>query len=226
MPVVPPDPALTGRWRRTLLIRPDGTDDTTTAVTWLQAGTRYVDLRIPADPGIAADGFAGRIRADGTWTCWDRLVDLQPTALPDAGRLEADGPDALVETGRHEAYREHWVREGDRAPAIALELKDAVTGDPAVLVRVGHSVGWARGGPDPEVAVGEVGADGGVVPTAASRPGRRAAGLALAWDGPDLLTASAVEDSPTTRWRVTAGEGPVAALAVPHIAPSRKVRFA
>jgi glutamine synthetase len=99
VPVVPPDPLLTGSWRRTLLVRPDGSTDATSSVTWLQAGAYYVDLRLPAGlprpapgpvtglpaadlPALATvEGFAGRLRADGPWTCWDRAVDLHPPAL-------------------------------------------------------------------------------------------------------------------------------------------------
>ncbi|MGY1616953.1 hypothetical protein ACI797_09435 [Geodermatophilus sp. SYSU D00691] len=213
MPVVPPDPALRGRWQRTLLIRPDGTCDTSAAVTWLQAGSYYVDLRLPVDP-TATEGFAGRLRADGRWTCWERVVDLRPGPTPDEGLLEPDGPDALVETGRHEAYVERWARRtGPDLPCCAVELRDTATGAPAVLVRVGDDVAWAT---DAEVALGTVGADGAVVRTASSRPARAVASLDLVADGAGLreITTDPAGTPLLRRWSVVATEGSAAALPV------------
>ncbi|MGY1604747.1 hypothetical protein [Geodermatophilus sp. SYSU D00815] len=231
MPVVPPDPALRGRWQRTLLIRPDGTCDTTSTVTWLQAGSYYVDLRLPLDPA-RTEGFAGRVRADGPWTCWDRVVDLRPSGGPDEGRLEADGPDALVETGRHEAYVEHWARRaGPAVTCCAVELRDAATGAPAVLVRVGDDVAWARGGTAAEVALGTV-ARGGVVLTASSLPSRAGAPLELVADGAGLREiATGPDGTPLLRrWHVVATEGAAAALPVrrprPVVRTAREVRTA
>ena len=39
---------LNGAWRRSLLERGDGTVDTDSDVLWLQAGSAFVDLRLPA----------------------------------------------------------------------------------------------------------------------------------------------------------------------------------
>jgi hypothetical protein len=39
---------LVGLWRRSLIRLPDGTEDRTTEVHWLQGMSRYVDLRQPA----------------------------------------------------------------------------------------------------------------------------------------------------------------------------------
>jgi allophanate hydrolase len=270
VPVVPPDPSLTGHWRRTLLVRPDGSTDTGTSVSWLQAGAYYVDLRLPAGPArsapaapppaellarAAVEGFAGRVRADGGWTCWERTVDLQPPApCPDEGRLEPQGA-GLVETGRHERYVEHWARwSGPDEDFCAVELRDEATGAPAVLLRVGDDVGWARGRPAPlpaggtladlvaggdpaavraafdaEVALGTVTPDGGVVRTASSLPFRAGEPLDLAADGAGLRGADTAPDgSPVVRrWRVVATEGTPALLPVrrPHPAP-REVRSA
>ncbi|WP_433295434.1 hypothetical protein ACQPZQ_13205 [Pseudonocardia sp. CA-142604] len=169
MHLVPPDPRLTGHWRRSLLATPDGRRDTTTRVSWLQAGELYVDLRIPAagpelrgarrlgdlDRGRAIavariEGFAGRLVADGGWARWERLVDIQPpTASPDEGRLAAEhggAVDTMVETGRDGSYVEHWQRVGGPGGApVAVLLSEATTGACAVLVRVGEDIGWARG---------------------------------------------------------------------------------
>jgi hypothetical protein len=230
VPVVPPDPRLTGRWRRTLLVRSDGSTDRTTSVTWLQADTFYVDLRLPVD-GAAREGFAGRVRADGPWTCWDRLVDLHPpAATPDEGRLDPDAA-GLVETGRHDPYVEHWLREtGPRLPCCAVELIEATTGDPAVLVRVGDDVGWARGrtGPDAEVSLGVVGADGAVTLTSSSRPGRAGTPLDLVADGAGLRESGTGPDGTPVlrRWHVVATEGAAALLPVRSSTPPDRPREA
>ncbi len=133
--LVPPDPRLPGLWRRSLLVRPDGSRDTTTEVRWLQAGSLYVDDR----------GFAGRLEPDGPWTCWRRDVDLLPPGPADEGRLVLDGDgDVLVETGRHEDYTEHWHREPFAASPVAGVLLRDPAGAHAVLVRVGPHLGLGR----------------------------------------------------------------------------------
>jgi hypothetical protein len=259
VPVFPPDDRLVGRWRRTVLVAPDGTEDRTTSVVWLQAGTRYVDLRIPAGApttaapvaGLSAgelsalatvEGFAGRLRADGDWTCWDRSVDLQPAApAPDEGALEPDG-DELVETGRHVAYVERWRRApGDAGPVCAADLEDVDTGAVAVLVRVGTDVGWARGRVgdlpaggtladvvatasrdrllaafDTEVALGVVAPDGRVLVTASSLPARTGTEFRLTADGDRLQSLDPAPDGTPVRrrWRIRAVEGDPAALPV------------
>ncbi|QYN39443.1 hypothetical protein K1T35_20915 [Pseudonocardia sp. DSM 110487] len=165
MELVPPDPRLTGLWRRSLLLTADGDADTTTDVTWLQAGELYVDLRLPGsvrvpphvrclrdiDPATAGvlagiEGFAGRLGADGPWARWERLVDLQPwSATPDEGRLAAENGH-VVETGRHVRYVEHWHRvPGNSGPVAGLLLRETSTRAIGVLVRVGRNFAWARG---------------------------------------------------------------------------------
>jgi hypothetical protein len=258
VPVIVPDLRLVGRWHRVLLVRPDGSEDRTSSVTWLQAGTRYVDLRLPAGlppaaasvadldaDGLAAlatvEGFAGQLRADGPYTCWDRAVDLQPAApAPDEGRLDPDG-DELVEVGRHVDYVERWRRAPgeDLHPVCAAELEDVDTGAVALLVRVGSDVAWARGRAadlpaggtladvvataaradvlaafDTEVALGAVRPGGGVRLTASSLPGRAGAVLDLAADGSLLHGLDTTpEGTPVRRrWRVRAVEGDPAAL--------------
>lgn len=133
-----------GLWRRTLLIEADGSRDTDTAVTWLQAGSAYVDSR----------GFGGELTQRGTVFIWRRDVELEPSGpLPDEGEMHWDG-ETLVETGVHEDYVEHWVRDaGSTAPHGGLFLRTP-DGDRAVLVRVGPTFGWLGGG---EVAIDTVG---------------------------------------------------------------------
>ena len=125
-----------GLWRRTLLVNVDGSQDTGTDVTWLQGPTAYVDSR----------GFAGTLGVDGDVFHWHRDIDLQPPGeFPDAGAMHWDG-DTLVETGVHEHYVEHWVRDhGPRTPCGATFVRSA-DGAPGLLVRVGALFGWAGGG--------------------------------------------------------------------------------
>jgi hypothetical protein len=131
----------TGLWRRTLLIETDGTRDTDTNVLWLQGLSLFVDVR---GPGA---GFAGRLDQRLDVFEWTRLVDLQPSGLPDAGRMSWDG-DTLVEVGVHADYTEHWEREaGQVDPCWGLLLSTAV------LIRVGNRFGWAC---ETAVSIGEI----------------------------------------------------------------------
>ncbi|MFG2027953.1 hypothetical protein [Streptomyces sp. NPDC048825] len=108
--------ALVGVWQRALLVRPDGTRDAETNVTWVQGSSLYGDLRQP--PGYprhrgvlglhhlgqdhllslaAQEAFAGELQyGDGLFT-WHREIDFQPPGpFPDVGSLNtADG--ALVD---------------------------------------------------------------------------------------------------------------------------------
>jgi hypothetical protein len=179
---------LNGAWRRSLLDRGDGTVDTDSDVLWLQAGSAFVDLRLPtsmpppravrclreADRDLLmalarADGFAGELTGQGDRFCWQHEVDLHPADAgegPDAGLLSWSGS-TLVETGIHAVYTEHWHREaGAPDPVASLLLRQPETGATAVLVRCGARVGWARAravsvpaGPDGLVAAIEAAAD-------------------------------------------------------------------
>jgi hypothetical protein len=134
----------TGLWRRSLLVDADGSRDTGTGVVWLQGVTAYVDSR----------GFAGRLHQSGNVFEWHRDVDLAPPgSLPDEGRMHWERG-TLVETGVHENYVEHWVREEAQAgPCWGLFLTAHEFGD-GLLVYVGESFGWAGGD---SVVVGSVG---------------------------------------------------------------------
>ncbi|GAB3587076.1 hypothetical protein [Acetobacter peroxydans] len=121
---------LQGLWTRSLIAWPDGRQDTTTKVVWLQGKAGYIDLRQPVDlPGFASvrclndltwddcralaaqQGFAGTLREDGPAFVWERELDYQPAEpTPDSGFLAWQGA-TLVETGRHQPYVEHWHRE-------------------------------------------------------------------------------------------------------------------
>ncbi len=156
---------LTGLWTRSLLEFPDGQRDTTTSVAWLQAGTRYADLRQPPGlPGFshaaglndlsAEDcaqlatqaGFAGVLRAVGDCVEWVRKIDFQPPGpVKDIGRLFWQG-DILVETGRDVEYLEHWHRDADVLAGnfLALDLLAEEDGRVGYLVVAGGHFIYAR----------------------------------------------------------------------------------
>ncbi|BBZ07080.1 hypothetical protein MDOR_12490 [Mycolicibacterium doricum] len=119
-------------WRRTLLIEADGSRDTGTDVLWLQGISAYVDSR----------GFAGELLRSGDVFEWRRDIDIEPPQPgPDVGTMRWDG-DTLVETGMHDDYVEHWVRDpGPATPCWALTLRSPRGG--ALLLRVGAMFGWA-----------------------------------------------------------------------------------
>ena len=121
-----------GLWHRVLLVDAHGRHDTGTGVRWLQGPTGYVDSR----------GFAGILAQTGDVFTWRRDVDVAPSATVDAGRMHWEGG-VLVETGVHEDYREHWVREYGPAQPAGAVLLSAEPGRRAVGVRVGDLVGWA-----------------------------------------------------------------------------------
>ncbi|MCV7364467.1 hypothetical protein [Mycolicibacterium neworleansense] len=133
-----------GLWRRTLLIEADGSCDTEAGVTWLQAGSAYVDSR----------GFGGELIQRGTVFSWRRDIELEPSGpTPDEGEMRWDG-ETLIETGVHEDYVEHWLRDpGPTVPHGGLFLR-ATDGSRAVLVRVGPDFGWLDGD---EVVIDTVG---------------------------------------------------------------------
>jgi len=122
-----------GVWRRTLLETPDGSD-TTTWVHWLQTARWHADLRVPAAADVDRSSIALDLmsraqhlalgRQQGFFGCteiepqvprdvciWHRRLDLQPPGLtPDAGWMEFQADDRVVETGVHGVYREVWER--------------------------------------------------------------------------------------------------------------------
>jgi hypothetical protein len=153
-----------GMWRRTLIIHADGTRDTTTQVRWLQGPTLFVDLRQCAtlpdflqlrglhdlsleDCAALAlqQGFAGRLGFDGDCFEWLRLIDFQPRAGSDAGRLWWE-QEVLMESGRDVPYVEHWLRDPTvvTRPLAALRLRDTQTGVAALVVQVGTVFMFAR----------------------------------------------------------------------------------
>ncbi|HEY1967279.1 MAG TPA: hypothetical protein VGH89_04990 [Pseudonocardia sp.] len=209
-----PGRELAGNWRRTLLVDEDGTRDTSTDVSWLQAERAFLDLRRPAGrPSFAGvrslrglgfgqirwlatqQAFAGELIDRGDHVEWVRHIDLHPPGRhPDAGTLtEAAG--VLVERGRYTDYLEHWRREPPGGgPSWAMSLVERHTETPARLLRVGAVFGWARGR-RAELATG---------PTLAEMV-EAAPSLALAQDLVDVEVSLGVADA---EWTVTASSLP------------------
>lgn len=124
----PTPPPWAGCWTRRLLRVPGEADDTSTAVTWLQAGQQFVDLRQPAGrPSFSGAGslrdcttaqlhwlsrqqaFAGRLEVYGAVYRWQREIEFGvPMAGVDAGHMQrVDG--LWHETGIFAEYLEHWA---------------------------------------------------------------------------------------------------------------------
>ncbi len=188
------------------------------------------------------EGFAGHIGFDGAHFEWLRSIDFQPKARhPDAGSLAWEG-DVLVERGRDSDYVEHWRREASRATrpvgALALRAIDAAT--TAVLLRVGRDFMFARDRAvvpsahrtlgecvsqaptllhsqqlvDCEISAGTVSADGLRI-LASTLPYRIGDVVDPRIDGDSVSTADRASDGRAIRrrWRITAREGELGALA-------------
>jgi hypothetical protein len=162
---------LPGVWRRSLLVRPDGSSDTTTTVLWVQGPALYADLRLPhpdrpaTDSGHApVEGFAGElVLTDGVFE-WCRRIDLSPPGpYADRGRLAFTG-DVLVEDGVEVCYAEHWHREPDSIGPSGAKLLIR-PGTEALLVRAGSYIAYATSGPTsgPEISIGRLDGDDWVV---------------------------------------------------------------
>ncbi|MFF2549415.1 hypothetical protein ACFVUS_00385 [Nocardia sp. NPDC058058] len=150
-----------GLWERTLLVDPDGSQDITTDVRWLQGITRFVDLRRPMPrpdfTGVRCaadltdqqrawmrmqDGFAGQLTQYADVFHWRRGIELQPPGPhPDEGRMSY-AADVLVEVGVHADYFEHWIRDRPGKNCWAMELRSG-DGGRALLLRVDRLFGWA-----------------------------------------------------------------------------------
>ncbi|WP_264040107.1 hypothetical protein [Mycolicibacterium hodleri] len=164
----------TGLWRRTLLVGADGSRDTGGNVRWLQGITAYVDSR----------GFAGPLHQHGNVFEWHRDVDLEPPGpFPDAGAMHWDG-DVLVETGVHENYSEHWVRDADSAGGCAAAFLRSPDGSSGLLMRVGDLFGWAGSG---SVVIGALGG--------------------VEWTNLEIAPSDDHVDAVGQRWRVQRCEG-------------------
>jgi hypothetical protein len=154
--------SLVGVWSRRSIRWPDGREDATTHVHWLQARPHYADIRIPANrPSFAGvrslhdcdaekrtwltrqEGFAGTLAvANGVWL-WNREIDCQPrTGKPDIGRLmfTDEHKRTMIEEGVDEPYVEIWERIDDAASTGGQAFVARLRGDreAGLLVAVGE----------------------------------------------------------------------------------------
>lgn len=152
-----------GLWERSLIAWPDGREDRSTFVAWLQGPTLFADLRQPADRPSFDDvaclndldvrhfnwlsrqeGFAGIFVPSGDAFEWRRAIDFQcPSDAADAGYLSfADG--VLIERGRDVPYIEHWHHTSPNLnPHFAIRMRDEAALD-GFLVRVGEIFMYVR----------------------------------------------------------------------------------
>ena len=131
-----------GVWARRLLETPQQRDEKT-YVRWLQTSLWHADLRVPAKaPGTdgplqlaSQQGFCGVTQvmqqANGEVCTWHRRLDFQPPrADVDAGLMEFETPERVIETGVHAPYLEIWERLPDSTGRfIALSGQDEAGGD-------------------------------------------------------------------------------------------------
>ncbi|HML28834.1 MAG TPA: hypothetical protein PKE16_08355 [Hyphomicrobium sp.] len=152
-----------GLWERSLIAWPDGREDRTTFVAWLQGPKLFADLRQPTNPpsfdGVSClnhleprhfdwlarqEGFAGLFVHSGGAFEWRRTIDFQcPSDAADAGYLAfSDG--ILIERGRDIPYIEHWHHTSPQLnPHFAVQMRDD-TGLSGFLVRVGEMFMYVR----------------------------------------------------------------------------------
>lgn len=155
-----PEPSLEtlpGLWRRSLLAWPDGREDRTSFVNWMQGPGLYLDLRQPEGApdfsGAASlsdlrheeiawlarqEGFAGELVHEDGWFEWRRDIDFQPQAIySDRGRLWIEDA-VMIEEGKDIPYIEHWHREPiAEGPQWAARLEDRETGQKGAIARLG-----------------------------------------------------------------------------------------
>lgn len=143
-----------GAWRRLGIQAGDSPLTEDSHVIWLQSGSRYTDIRVPA-PNARADSdklvttnagveaFAGGFHWQAPTLTFEHELDFTANYPDDQGDLSWEA-DTLVETGRAEvngktiAYREYWQRLSRKSPvsetweirgsskliAIALRIDD------------------------------------------------------------------------------------------------------
>jgi hypothetical protein len=149
--------SLVGVWQRRSMRWPDGREDVTTRVWWVQALPHYADIRIPANrpsfEGVGSrdqcdpprrnwissqEGFAGILtRQDDAWI-WQREFDLLTVrGRRDIGRLRfTDSTHRLmIEEGVDAPYVEVWERIDEASSGAAYRLDEG--GHRGMLVVVG-----------------------------------------------------------------------------------------
>lgn len=116
-----------GHWKRRWMER-RGVMDPACHAHWFQAGSHFVDVRIPADQPLlanladlasndtgrvsallAAKAFAGTISLSGTVCTWHRIMDWQGLSPDlDQGIVDLQPGGVLMESGLDGTYRECW----------------------------------------------------------------------------------------------------------------------
>jgi hypothetical protein len=154
--------SLVGVWARRSIRWPDGREDTTTQVWWVQGRLYFADIRIPAGrPSFGKvrsleacnseqrawldrqEGFAGTLTAaDGAWM-WNREIDYQPrTGKRDIGRLVFTDLHRrmMIEEGVDEPYTEVWERIDDATSTSGevFVMRSRSQTEAGILVAVGH----------------------------------------------------------------------------------------
>lgn len=135
---------LQGHWIRDYIKGPDFADHST-RVHWMQCGSAYADVRIPADrPDIhsftcladlsaqalsglvKAEGFAGHITLNGAQCTWHRRINWHGVPeIADIGHIAFDTSGRMIETGVVAEYEELWDHENPTfKQAVALSGQD------------------------------------------------------------------------------------------------------
>lgn len=126
-----------GAWQRRSIAIDGGEHCEPARVLWLQAGDAFADLRIPDDPDVDVDAFAGITTYEEPALTWHHTLDWNGNfAGYDCGVVERTD-EALIERGEYErdgsrhTYEEIWERIDPGSVGAVL------TATHAVIVRVG-----------------------------------------------------------------------------------------
>ncbi len=156
---------MTGMWRRSLIVEPDGARDSSSQVRWLQGRTLFADLRQPeALPDFLHVRGLNDLRHRGLCSAFNagrfcgpsgvrrRLLRMAAADRFSAARGNADAArlwweeDILMEAGRDVAYVEYWMRDPTvvTRPLAAVQLRDDDAGVAALAIQVGTVFMFAR----------------------------------------------------------------------------------
>ncbi len=136
-----------GHWVRDWIKAP-GFEDHTTRVHWMQVGSDYADVRIPADrPALSdaealhdlsapdllrlarAEGFAGQTTLAGARCTWHREINWHGTPdIADVGDISFDEQGRMIEAGVLSAYTELWERQPGDDPDVKRFQGDGYSG--------------------------------------------------------------------------------------------------
>ena len=134
---------LIGVWKRQSIAIQDDPASEDSDVIWIQAATRYADLRV-ALPGYRVDplSFAGTLEWDAPVLTFHHELDLSGEGALDSGRLDDIASQDLIETGSFEVggreirYREHWQRLTELHPSFYAFESRSQQGLSAIAVEV------------------------------------------------------------------------------------------